>query len=49
MKKVAAVFAMVVLTLGMVSCDTDVNAQEDQAYEVQACDTCEVKTDPGKD
>jgi len=49
MKKVAAVFAMVVLTLGMVSCDADLNAQDDQAYDVTACDDCETKTDPGKD
>ncbi len=43
MKKVAAVFALVVLSLGMLSCDADANAQDDNLFEVQACDDCEVK------
>ncbi|WP_156125345.1 hypothetical protein [Cellulophaga sp. Hel_I_12] len=49
MKKVAAVFAMVVLTLGMVSCDAEANVQDDQAYDVQACAECETKTETGRD
>lgn len=46
MKKVAAVIALVVLSLGMVSCDADANAQDEQLFEAQAeeCNTCEVPT-----
>jgi hypothetical protein len=43
MKKVAAVFAIVVLSLGMLSCDADATAQDDNLFDAQACDTCEVK------
>tara|TARA_R110002050_G_scaffold16019_2_gene48947 strand:- start:42090 stop:42236 length:147 start_codon:yes stop_codon:yes gene_type:complete len=41
MKKVVAVFAVVVLSLGMFSCTADSTAQDDSLYDVQACDGCE--------
>lgn len=44
MKKVAAVIALVVLSIGMVSCDADATTQDEQLFEAEACDTCEVKT-----
>ena len=40
MKKVAAVFAVVVLNLGLLSCTADSTAQDDSLYDVQACDGC---------
>lgn len=42
MKKVTAVFAVIVLNLGMFSCTADTTAQDDSLYDVQACDTCDV-------
>lgn len=41
MKKVAAVFAVVLMSLGMFSCTADNSAQDDSLYDVQACDTCD--------
>lgn len=43
MKKVAAIFAVVVLTFGFISCDAEATTQDEKAYDVQACDDCEVK------
>tara|TARA_R110000796_G_scaffold252619_2_gene388822 strand:- start:68406 stop:68558 length:153 start_codon:yes stop_codon:yes gene_type:complete len=40
MKKVAAVFAVVVLNLGLLSCTADSTAQDDNLYDVQACESC---------
>tara|TARA_R110002051_G_scaffold222630_3_gene286200 strand:- start:4962 stop:5111 length:150 start_codon:yes stop_codon:yes gene_type:complete len=40
MKKVAAVFAVVVLNLGLLSCTADSTAQDDSLYDVEACDGC---------
>lgn len=48
MKKVAAIFAVVVLTFGFISCDAEATTQDDTVYDVQACTDCEVKTN-GKD
>ena len=41
MKKVAAVFAVVVFSLSMFSCTADSTSQDDSVYDVQACDTCD--------
>ena len=42
MKKVTAVFAVVVLSLGMFSCTSDASQEEDQLYinNPTACDDC---------
>jgi len=46
MKKVAAVFAVIVLNLGMLSCTSDSTAQDDSTYDVQAQDACEGCNNP---
>ena len=47
MKKVAAVFAVVVFSLSMFSCTADSASQDDSIYDVQACDTCHDPTSKG--
>jgi len=41
MKKVAAVFAVVVFSLSMFSCTADSASQDDYLYVAQSCDTCD--------
>ena len=41
MKKVAAVFAVVVFSLSMFSCTADTASQDDSTYDIQACTDCD--------
>ncbi|QWX85503.1 hypothetical protein H0I23_07655 [Cellulophaga sp. HaHaR_3_176] len=49
MKKVTAILAVVVLSLGMLSCESDANQDDDQVYvdSLNSCDDCGEVTTKG--
>ena len=45
MKKVVQIFALVVFTIGLFSCEAESTADTAALYEVDACDGCGDETD----
>ena len=45
MKKVVQIFALVVFTIGLFSCEAESTADTAELYELNACDGCGDQTD----
>ena len=45
MKKVVQIFALVVFTIGLFSCEAESTADTAELYELNACDGCADQTD----